>query len=102
MDYYGINEPHLFAFVNDLQEQQFLQSAHRAVSKCNLWGWLKDYNPLMGFMFDNSNEVKLIRKEMQTHGISKMGLDYSYILIYIQYIAKNGYSQYECDYINNY
>ena len=103
MDYYGIETPNLFSFVNDWQYHQFLKSAHMAVTKCNLWEWIKCYEPPKNFIYDDSRETELIRDEMKKHKIAHAhGVCYSFILKDIQYIARNGYQQYECDYINNF
>ena len=103
MEYYGINESILFACVKDLQTQKFLSSAHNAITRSNLWRWIAETEPENGFMFDTSPEIKLLNEEMKKDEINAChsGASYGYILREMQYIARNGYQQYEREYIKN-
>jgi hypothetical protein len=103
MEYYGINEPTLFACVNDLQTQQFLSSAHNSITRSNLWSWMAETEPENGFMFHTSSEMELLKEEMKKDEINAChsGASYAYILREMQYIARNGYEQYICEYIKN-
>ena len=99
--YYGLNTSNLFAFITDRQTQCFLLSAHRSISICELWDWLRLYDPIHGFMFDKSAECQQIREQMKTDDINEThsGSSYAHILREMQYIAKNGYPQYSQEYI---
>ena len=90
--YYGLNTPNLFSFVTDHQTHEFLTSAHKSVSVCELWDWLRTYQPSRGFMFDDSLEGDRIREEMKNYPVNKnhSGSSYAYILREMEYIAKNG------------
>lgn len=97
--YYGINEPYLFAFVNDLTMQQWLISAHLAITRCELWEWLRECTLKIG-----SKEMELLQEEMEKDTVNRHHscTSYVHVLRSMKYIAKKGYPQYECDYINNY
>ena len=99
--YYGLNTPNLFAFIPDHQTHEFLLSAHQSISICELWDWLRSYEPIHGFLFDNSSECQQIREQMQKYDINHnhSGSSYAYILREMQYIAKNGYQQYAQEYV---
>jgi hypothetical protein len=99
--YYGLNTPHLFSFVTDHRTHEFLTSAHKSLSVCELWDWLRTYQPSRGFMFDDSLEGERIREEMKNYPVNNnhSGSSYAYILREMEYIAKNGYQQYAREYV---
>lgn len=99
--YYGLNTLDLFTFVTDAQKYEFLISAHQSITACELWDWLRIYEPSSGFMFDVSLESRRIHKEMEKYPANNAhsGSSYSLILREMQYIAKYGYQQYAQNYI---
>ena len=99
--YYGLNTPNLFAFVTNRQTYEFLLSAHQSISECELWDWLRSYDPERGFMFDNSAETLQIHKHMEKNPVNNnhSRSSYAYFLREMQYIAKNGYRQYSQEYV---
>lgn len=99
--YYGLNTSNLFAFVKNYKTYDHLIGAHRSISICELWDWLRSYDPIHGFMFDNSVEYQQIREQIQKYDVNKThsGLSYEHILKEMQYIAKNGYHQYAQEYV---
>ena len=99
-NYYGVNANHKFAFVKDYQTFKYLSSAHGAISRCELWNWLRGWEPPRGFMFDQSAEMELIREQMKKDEIneSHSGASYAGIMREMQYIAKYGYTQYAREY----
>ena len=54
--YYGNGE---FDFVRDESTKEFLKSAHRAISLCELWDWMRIYTPPpnTGFMWSKAPEL---------------------------------------------
>ena len=99
--YYGLNTSNLFAFVTNHQVYNYLLSAHQSITECELWDWLRSYEPSSGFMFDTSAESRLILTQMQKYDVnnSHSGSSYAYILREMQYIAINGYQQYAQEYV---
>jgi hypothetical protein len=100
-NYYGVNANHKFAFVKDYQTFKYLLSAHNAITTCELWNWMRVWEPPCGFMFDQSAEMGLIREQMEKDEInaSHSGASYSGIMREMLYIAKYGYTQYACKYV---
>ena len=101
--YYGLNTSNIFAFVTNHPTYEFLLSAHQSISICELWDWLRTYEPIRGFMFDNSAESQQIHEQMKKYDTNNnhSGSSYAYILREMQYIAKNGYQQYAQEYVKN-
>ncbi len=92
-----------FDFVKDKTTREFLKSAHKAISICELWNWMRIYEPPAGFMWSSATELDRINKEMWKDPINgnHSGASHSYILREMQYIAKNGYNKYKNDYYNH-
>lgn len=94
--YYGNGD---FEFVNVDYERAYLKSAHKAISTCELWEWLRIYVPLenKGFMLSSTPELDKINNELrkdptnQTHS----GSSYAMVMRIMEYIAKNGYECYK-------
>ncbi len=97
--YYGNGE---FDFIHNTSTKAFLKSAHKAISICELWDWLRIYEPPRGFMFDNSKEIKQNNDQMYKDPINGLhsGSSYGGIMREIEFIAKNGYNQFKNNYSN--
>ena len=91
--YYGNGE---FDFIHNTSTRAFLKSAHKAISICELWDWLRDYNT-DAFMFDKSPEVTRINAKMREDPINgnHSGSSYGFIMRDMEFIAKNGYENYK-------
>ena len=100
IEYYGlhINKSELFNFINDNSTKELLQSAHKAITNCEMWDWIR-HNKIGSFMYDNGTEMKIIRTQMEKDPINRnhSGSSYGWIMREIEYIAKYGYSKYEDD-----
>jgi hypothetical protein len=100
IEYYGlhINNNDLFHFINDSSTREFLQSAHKAITNCEMWDWIRT-NQITSFMYDNGKEMQKIRTQMHKDPINMdhSGSSYGWIMREIEYIAKYGYSKYEED-----
>ena len=61
--YYGDGE---FEFVKDNSTKEFLKSAHRAISLCELWNWMRIYEPHAdkGFMWSKTPELDRLNQQM--------------------------------------
>jgi hypothetical protein len=98
--YYGLNIANIFAFIEDKDSREYLQSAHRAITSCELWDWLRDHNA-DAFMFDRSTEVMRIREKMREDPINgyHSGASYGWTMRQMESVAKIGYDAYKEDYM---
>jgi hypothetical protein len=98
--YYGNGE---FEFIKYDFERNCLKSAHNAISTCELWEWLRLYMPSdnTGFMWSTTPELEKLNEELQKDPINgcHSGSSYGTMMRIMEYIAKNGYSQYKQNYI---
>ncbi len=91
-DYFGDGE---FEFVDEFSRSYF-QSAHKAISRCELWNWLRNFEPEKekGFMFTRDvPELDRIRQELAKDPVNSghSGSSYAITMRNMEYIAKNGY-----------
>ena len=100
IEYYGlhIDNNELFSFINDISTKELLQSAHKAITNCEMWDWIRT-TQITSFMYDNGPEMKIIRTQMDKDPINRnhSGSSYGWVMREIEYIAKYGYSKYEED-----
>ena len=98
--YYGIGSNNLFHFVRCQNEIEMLKAAHQAITNCELWDWLRNYQT-QTFMFDKSKEIKRINTEMHKDPINNnhSGSSYGFTMRQMEYLAKNGYQEYMTRYI---
>lgn len=101
IEYYGlhINNNELFNFINDNLTKEFLQSAHKAITNCEMWEWIRNAQ-ITSFMYGKGSEMEIIRNEMKKDPINRYhsGSSYGCVMREIEYIAKYGYSKYQEDY----
>ena len=97
--YYGNGE---FDFIKDELTKKFLISAHRAISMCELWNWLRIYEPPSGFMFSSTSELEEIKNTIFKDPINNnhSGASYAFIMRDMEYIAKHGYDNYKNNFYN--
>ena len=87
--------PGNFSFISDALTREALTNTYNAVDKLNMWSFLKTFEPPSdkGYMFSSSPELYLISAECEnTYGHS--GASWGFSMRHIEYIAKNGWSQY--------
>ena len=98
--YYGLNIANLFTFIEDENSREYLQSAHRAITSCELWDWLREYNT-NAFMWDRSPEFTRIREKMREDPINEYhsGASYALTMRQIEAVAKIGYDAYKQEYM---
>jgi len=94
--YYGNGE---FDFVRDKFTKEFLKSAHRAISLCELWDWMRIYEPQAdrGFMWSKTPELDRLNQQMFKDPINSehSGSSYGFIMRQMEDIAKNGYENFK-------
>ena len=97
--YYGIGD---FDFVGDESIREFLKSAHRAISLCELWDWMRIYTPPpnTGFKWSTTPELDRLNQQMWKDPVNcyHSGSSYGFIMREMEYIAKNGYENYKNTY----
>lgn len=95
-DFYGSFNTE-FEFVKDEQTREYLKSAHRAITTCELWDWMSTYNPDQGFMWTPHPNMNKIRTEMRKDEINSYhsGSSYASIMREVEYIAKHGLADYK-------
>jgi len=93
-----------FDYMND-PIVPYLVNAHWAVTECELWDWLRTYEPPSdkGFTFSTGPERKRIDEKMREQAISggHSGLSYGYTMRVMYCIAKEGYEKYKENYLRN-
>lgn len=69
-----------------------LQDGDDAITKLELWKWLKEFEPEenKGFTFSNCKEIEDISKEMKYH-YSHSGFSFAWTMRNLQYVAKHGF-----------
>ena len=95
-EYFGNGE---FEFVDEWSRPYF-QSAHQAISRCELWNWLHNFEPEedKGFMFTRDvPELKRLNNELQKDPVNggHSGASYAITMRNMEYIAKNGYDAFK-------
>ena len=98
--YYGLNIANKFAFIEDIDSREYLQSAHQAITSCELWDWLRDYNT-NAFMWDRSPELAIIKEKMREDPINgnHSGASYGWTMRQMEAVAKSGYDAYKQEYM---
>jgi hypothetical protein len=93
---YGNGE---FDFIKDNNYRDFLKSAHKAISICELWNWIRNYEllPNTGFMWSKTPELDRLNQQMWKDPINgyHSGGSYGAIMRDMEYIAKNGYEKFK-------
>jgi hypothetical protein len=94
--HYGNGE---FDFVKDKSTKEFLKSAHKAISLCELWNWMRIYEPPPneGFMWSKTPELDKINQQFWKDPINEYhsGSSHAFIMREMEFIAKNGYNNYK-------
>jgi hypothetical protein len=74
--------------------RDILKNMFDAVTKLNLWDWLRDFNPNPedGLQFSESSEIDALSKETEDMGHS--GVSFGYCLGNMSKIAKIGWTEY--------
>ena len=95
-----------FDFVKSYDQASF-ENAHYAITQCELWEWIRDFDPPTseGFMFCDTPELKRIKTAMFEHNDSvaggHSGSSYAYVMRLMQYIATHGFADFKETYLLN-
>jgi hypothetical protein len=90
-----------FDFVKSY-DRASIENAHFAINKCELWEWLRDFDPPYGegFMFCDTPELRRITAAMHEHNdIGHSGSSFAFVMRLMQYIATYGFAQFKVDYL---
>jgi hypothetical protein len=94
--HYGNGE---FDFVRDDSTREFLKSAHRAISLCELWDWMRFYTPPPNtdFTWNKTPELNRINQQLWNDPVNEYHSEssYDFIMREMEIIAKNGYNSYK-------
>lgn len=104
-DFFGIDEcagNGGFEFADDWSRRYF-KSAHNAISRCELWNWLKNYevDQGRGFMFTrNVPQLDKLSEEMDKDPVNggHSGASYGCTMRNMEFIAKHGYQAFKSGY----
>ncbi len=93
-----------FEFIVNENEKEMYINAWNAITTCNMWNWLKTYEPEYGFMSATHQNIDIISNEMLKESIARAhsGASYALTMRAMQYIAKNGYIAFKEEKINYY
>jgi hypothetical protein len=102
-DFYGSGE---FDFISsDLYDGLYYRNAHWAITQCEMWDWLRNFepDPTRGFMFTRHPNIKIIENKMYEEEIATghSGASFAITMQQMSYIAKNGYEQFKQLWLNN-
>lgn len=93
-----------FDYMND-PIVPYLVNAHWAITECELWDWLRTYEPpdREGFMFSTTPERRRIDAKMREQNIAggHSGFSYGYTMRVMESVAKEGYEKYKEYYLKN-
>jgi len=102
-DYFGDGE---FEFIKDETDRKLYKNMHNAISKTELWNWMRGYTPpeYNGFMFAKTPELIKIERSMAEEKIYEChsSSSYSCMMRDMEFIAKNGYATFKQDLLNYY
>ena len=89
-----------FEFVKNTQFKVYFQEAHKVITQCDLWEWLRDYDNKNGYNsgFEETKEYKNPQLERIRVGIcdakyghTHSGSSYFIVLRTMDFISKYGY-----------
>lgn len=101
-EFFGNGE---FEFADNWSRPYF-QSAHQAISRCELWNWLRNYEPEedKGFVFTiGVPELDKLSEEMNKDPVNDghSGASYGCTMRNMEYIAKHGYEAFKAEVTRN-
>lgn len=95
-----------FDFVKSYDRASF-ENAHFAINQCELWEWIRDFDPPQGegFMFCKTPELSRITAAMHEHNDNvaggHSGSSFAFVMRLMQYIATHGFAQFKVDYLRD-
>ena len=102
-DFYGSGN---FDFIpSDFCDGPFYRNAHWAISQCEMWDWMRTFEPqpTNGFMFTIHPNLSKIQNKMNEQQIARghSGSSYAITMRQMSYIAKNGYDAFRQEWLEN-
>ena len=96
--YFGNGE---FEFIESRAEREYYQNMHKAITRTELWVWLRNYTPPAdcGFMMSTTPEMRRINDEASKEDVfgGHSGCSYAFTMRAMQAIAKDGYEAFKRD-----
>ena len=77
------NNPHHF---ENHPDEEMLQNMYDAITRLNLWDWLKSFRTENGFIFESTPEIQAISSE--TSEINHSGASFVFCMRQMEQIAK--------------
>ena len=94
--YFGNGE---FEFIESRAEREYYQNMHKAITRTELWVWLRNYTPPAdcGFMMSTTPEMKRINAEASKEDVfgGHSGCSHAFTMRAMQAIAKHGYEEFK-------
>ena len=88
-----------FEFI-DSSSRIMYTTAHFAISKLELWDYMKTDPGEGGYMFSDDNQLRTISDKISQLGYNgHSGCSFGCTMRAMQYIAKNGYNKFREDYM---
>lgn len=86
-----------YSSIFNSDDAEMLQDADNAITSCDLWDWLKAYEPEdgKGFVFSDHPNVLRINNAMKYGGHS--GSSYNWTMRTMQYLSKIGWASFEVE-----
>ena len=83
-----------FSFIKENDTRVIIEDAYNAVSNTEGgWEFIKTFVPKRGFMYADDPKLSEISHKMKMHD-DHSGVSYAWTMRQIEYIAKNGWSNY--------
>jgi len=94
---YDIPENPDFSFIVSMCDKNSLIKAYDSINKINKWLFLKNYepNPELGFIFDENEEINYIKRKIIDDNELHSGISLALTMRHMDFIAKNGFSEYK-------
>jgi hypothetical protein len=94
--YFGNGE---FEFIQSRSEREYYQNMHKAITRTELWVWLRNYTPPTncGFMMSTTPEMRRINDEASKENVfgGHSGSSHAFTMRAMEAIAKNGYEAFK-------
>jgi hypothetical protein len=94
--YFGNGE---FEFIESRSEREYYQNMHKAITRTELWFWMRNYTPPAGcgFIMHTTPEMKRINDEASKEYVfgGHSGSSHAFTMRAMEAIAKNGYEAFK-------
>jgi len=94
--YFGNGE---FEFIQSRSEREYYQNMHKAITRTEMWHWLRNYTPPSnsGFMMRTTPEMNRINDEASKENVfgGHSGSSHAFTMRAMEAIAKHGYEAFK-------